>query len=223
VPGPNYGVVQGHVYDIATGAPLAQARIQLSSALASFDVRTDDQGGYNLPNVMVGRGPQLTSLVGLYAGADGYYGEGGSTTITVKANDIVTWDFRLTRMHYARVRGTVRDGASHEPISGVTAQLYQVAKTTGTDGTFLSEPIPTPYPGVPVDYSFGITTYDQNYWGDTVRTTLRPDETVTADAPLPERHPARHRRQRLDPAANPGRHRQLGAVHLSAHHDRCPG
>ena len=116
--------------------------------------------------------------------ADGYYADGGSAIVTVHANETLTTDFALLRIRYARVQGTVRDAASHAPLSGVVVGLYPVSVTTGPDGTFISGLIPTPYPGVATPYSFNVSTFDPTLWSDTVNTTLRPDETTTADANL---------------------------------------
>jgi hypothetical protein len=183
-PLPNFGAVQGHVFDVDSGAPLASARVQYSSSLANFDIVTDSQGFYSLPSILVGSGNQASSTGGMGVGAAGYYSDGGFATVTVRANETLTMDFRLLRIRYAQVKGTIRDAASHAPISGAVVDLSNSSKTTGPDGTYLSDPIPTPYPGVAFNYSFSVTTYDQTLWSDTLSTTLVPNQTSTADANL---------------------------------------
>jgi large repetitive protein len=78
----NYGALQGHVYDIQTGLPIAYAEVY--SYYYGYG-ETDSNGFYSISNILVGTGSTTNATIGWEATATGYFE--GYSNIVIDANE----------------------------------------------------------------------------------------------------------------------------------------
>jgi uncharacterized repeat protein (TIGR01451 family) len=200
-PQPNYGAVQGHVYDDATGLPLADVPVRVASDREGRDVITDTQGAYSVPRIFIGVGPgQISTSLRVIAPSSEsplwrYYQASNQSPATylfpfLRAGEILTQDLRLRPKLYGRVRGTVRDVVSGEPLAGVQVGVQQQPPypVTGPDGTYLSDPIEARADGLPFSIVVGVEP-PEGYWSAARFGILVPNETTTVDLDLLKKCP----------------------------------
>ncbi|MDP9382060.1 MAG: Ig-like domain-containing protein, partial [Chloroflexota bacterium] len=168
---PNYGSVEGHVYDEETGESLSGARVG--------PVLTDGQGYYKVPSVFVGSNSDTSSTVSFTAGLSGYWSV--TKSVVVNANETSTLDFRILKKRYGKLVGTVRDVATGEPVVGATVGLPG-AGTTGVDGAYQSGNLELNSGNRPREWAFQTTA--KGYWPKLSRATISADQTTTADVDL---------------------------------------
>jgi uncharacterized repeat protein (TIGR01451 family) len=142
-----YGSASGHIYDLQTGLPIAQATAQIYSILGnSYIVYADTNGAFLCTNILVGTGAATNAGYSVSASAAGYFEN--SSNIVVYAGLTTTQDVYLLRIGYGGVMGTVRDSATTLPLAGVTISVrsagssYPVNVQTDVNGHYFSGPLP---------------------------------------------------------------------------------
>jgi hypothetical protein len=188
---PNFGTVEGHAYDQETGAPIADAAIQIvtggqcaipgSKCVAT----TDSQGFYRLDPVPVSFDSSITTVqYGIdafheapFTPTPDYYADAG--TVDVTAGSTAVHDFHLLRRHYGRLTGVVRDAITHAPIAGAGGLNCGLADDNGRYDTGQR---PLDYPNAPTDIS--CTFVANGYWDQATTATIRADETTQQDVDL---------------------------------------
>jgi len=196
---PNFGVVQGHVYDQETGAPIANAAISIDSGGlcgipgSKCDATTDSQGFYRADPVPVSADSSVTTVVhrivasheAPFSPPPGYYGDAG--TVEVTAGATVVHDFHLLRKRHGRLTGVVRDSITQAPIAAVPfecgAGFGGVTDENGRYDTGLVLPLDYPNAATAISCNFNLGGANA-YWDQSFTATIRADETTQQDVDL---------------------------------------
>jgi uncharacterized repeat protein (TIGR01451 family) len=173
IPKTTYGAVSGHVYDIQTGLPLAQAGMVFELYPYVYSVSTDTNGAYLITNMVTG-GYSAT------ASSQGYYGI--STNVVLNAGITNVLDVSLLRMGSGYVVGTVRDSATGLPLSYVNVSISGYDTQTDSAGHYMSPPLPLFYPNAPTLETISVTT--SGYYPGNATTTVSLGVTNVADLGL---------------------------------------
>lgn len=196
---PNFGVVQGHVYDQETGAPIAAAAISIDGGgLCSIpgskcDVTTDSQGFYRAEPVPVSFDSSVTTVVRRivasheppFSPPPGYYGDAG--TVEVTAGATVVHDFHLLLKRQGRLTGVVRDAITQAPIAAIhfecAAGFGGVTDESGRYDTGMVLPLADPNAPTAISCSFNPGRAN-GYWDKSFTATIRADEATQQDVEL---------------------------------------
>jgi uncharacterized repeat protein (TIGR01451 family) len=158
----NYGAVTGHVYDVQTGLPIANASVGTYYGGA----QTDTNGDYTITNIFIGTGTTTNEANTVYAEATGYYES--ASNVVLYANETVTQNLSLLRMGYGYIQGTVLNSATGQPVPGVYVSLTN--GVTGANGQFASGPLQLTTGNAPTYVSF--YAEETGYWTSYTNTTI---------------------------------------------------
>jgi hypothetical protein len=195
----NFGVVQGHVYDRETGAPIAFAAISIdggglcSISGSKCDATTDSQGFYRADPVPVSFDGSVTTVVyrivasheAPFSPPPGYYGDDGTVEIT--AGSTVAHDFHLLRQRHGRLTGVVRDAITQAPIAAIPFECAAgFGGVTDENGRYdTGQVLRLAYPNAPTAISCNFNLGGANgYWDKSFTATIRADETTQQDVDL---------------------------------------
>ncbi len=151
------GLVSGRVTDAVTGDPIAWATVHAQDPTGAYGgyVWTDDTGAYAMA---MGPGDwTLSCVTGFHVTQ--YYNDkpdfASADTITVGDTNLTGVDFAMQRSPQAHFQGTVVDGTTGLPVSGVEVTAYTPGDDgptassyytdTGSDGTYDLTVLPGTY------------------------------------------------------------------------------
>jgi Carboxypeptidase regulatory-like domain len=192
----NFGTVEGHVYDQETGAPIADATVEmidppdsLCAPPAHCETTTDSHGFYRLDPVRVSFDSSVTTVT-YNAGAahdptfrspppDYYCCDAARVDVT--AGTTAVHDFHLLRRRYGRLTGVVRDSITGAPIAGAGVS-YPCATNADENGRYETGLLGLDYPNAPTSISCRFVA--NGYWYKDITATIRADETTQQDVDL---------------------------------------
>ncbi len=180
----NYGALEGHVTDIETGDPVADARVAFRSYNPNVyrSDQADTDGAYRIETIFLGYDDQ-TSNTGSATASHNDFWSSSSPPITVNSGETSTADFELLRKKFGYVAGTVRNAATQEPIAGATF-TFIAAEPSQEDGSYQSGPISLNTGNTP--RQVGVRASADGYWDKFVQTTVSADQTTTVDIDMIE-------------------------------------
>ncbi|RMH71235.1 MAG: T9SS C-terminal target domain-containing protein [Gemmatimonadetes bacterium] len=166
------GIVRGTVVD-ESGEPISGVRIQSAGTFDYFQTTTDDQGFYELPQVLEGT---YTLTASKFAYADAV-----SEEFTITVDEEVIIDFEMSLLPTGTLNGSVIEAytATPQPLSGVEVAVVGtplIPVLTGDDGQYQITNIPIG------EYTVQAINYD--YLSEQYHFTMTAGAEVTRDFEL---------------------------------------
>ena len=181
----NFGALEGHVVD-ENGDPVEGVSVTFISGFV-WSATTDANGYYLIEDVSLGFDLQTSKSGTARAGSADYW-RSDQTSVTLQNGQTAIADFEVLKKRYGKIKGTVRDVATGEPIEGAefsTSIFFTSlpgAGPTGPDGTFESDPLGLGFRNIPITKGFDVVA--TGYWNGRGSTVIHADETETVDVDL---------------------------------------
>lgn len=166
---PTTATLLGRVVDASDGQPLSGATVAVPGRTAS----TDAAGEFTLADLPAGAFSATVNA----AGHDGAILSG---TLANGPNDVGA--IRLAPIAAAVATGTVRDGATGQPLAGATVRAPDALAVTDTDGRYQLTGLP--------EGAFSLAASAPGYVSQTATATARPGDHILADFTLNPSPPA---------------------------------
>lgn len=164
----NFGALEGHVVD-ENGDPVQGISVSIFvSGFGFVSAVTDASGHYLIEDIRLGFDLQTSLLVTTGASGNDDYWSSDSSSITLQKDQTVTADFSVLKMRFGKIKGTVRDITTGDPIEGANFKVgfsgttLPGAEPTGPDGTFESDPLGLGFRNIPIATGFDV--FATGYW-----------------------------------------------------------
>lgn len=176
---PNFGTVDGFVYDADTGLPVNQACVGFGAGCLAT---TDATGYYKTVPIEISSDSSKSSVTDPLTAQGGVplHWDSGPIPVLLVANKTTRQDFRILLERFGRIGGTVRDVTTRQPIAGANNDL--AGPSTGADGVYLSPPLTLNRLNQPATFTY--RTNAAGYWSKFTTATATVDAVTTADVDL---------------------------------------
>jgi uncharacterized protein YkwD/plastocyanin len=168
------GTLEGHVYDIETGAPVAGAQLHVGTQ--GYGPRTDANGYYRWENILIGYDDR-TSVTTTGQAIQAEYWP-AAAAVTLVDGQTTNQDFRILQKRYGTIEGTVRDAATRAPLAGVRVDGI----STDATGRYRIERVPLATGNKARTSSLWVT--HAGYWPKSVTGLVSPDAPTVIDVDL---------------------------------------